>query len=207
MKLDYVDIFYHHRPDPETPLEETMATLDLMVRQGKALYVGLSNYPADLTQRAESILREMGTPCLIHQPRYNLFDRWVEDNLLNVLDKRGIGCIAYSPLAQGLLTNKYITRIPEDSRMANPLGFLKKEALTPEKHKAIVQLNGMAQSRNQTLAQMAIAWLLKDKRITSVLVGASSVKQLKDNLRALDNPTFSMEDLQQIEGIVGEINR
>ncbi|TAJ09739.1 L-glyceraldehyde 3-phosphate reductase [Marinilabiliaceae bacterium JC017] len=207
MKLDYVDIFYHHRPDPETPLEETMATLDLMVRQGKALYVGLSNYPADLTQRAESMLREMGTPCLIHQPRYNLFDRWAETNLLNVLDKRGIGCIAYSPLAQGLLSNKYITGIPEDSRMAKPHGFLQKKALTPKKHQAIVKLNNLAKSRNQTLAQMAIAWLLRDKRITSVLVGASSVKQLRDNLRALENPSFSMDELQRIDDIVGETNR
>jgi L-glyceraldehyde 3-phosphate reductase len=205
MGLEYVDIFYHHRPDPETPLEETMMALDLIVRQGKALYIGLSNYNADQTRKAESILRELGTPCLIHQPRYNIFDRWVEDNLLEVLDKRGIGCIPFSPLAQGLLTNKYLSDIPTDSRMAKAHGFLQKSALTPDKQQAIIDLNKLAQNRQQSLAQMAIAWLLKDKRITSVLIGASSVNQLQDSLASLNKLSFSLEELQKIDAIVQPI--
>jgi len=198
--LDYVDIFYHHRPDPETPIEETMAALDLIVRQGKALYVGLSNYSAEETQKAESILRELGTPCLIHQPRYNMFDRWVENGLTSVLDKRGIGCIPFSPLAQGLLTDRYLKEIPQDSRMAKA-HFLKESALTPEKKNAIVALNDMAQKRGQSLAQMAIAWLLNNHTVTSVLIGASSTQQLDNNLVALNKLEFSTEELKQIDGL------
>jgi len=199
MGLDYVDIFYHHRPDPETPLDETMRTLDLIVRQGKALYVGLSNYNAEQTQKAVTILNELGTPCLIHQPRYNIFDRWVEDGLLDVLEENGIGCIPFSPLAQGLLTSRYLKTIPEDSRMAKPHGFLKRDAFTEEKKKAITGLNEIAQKRKQSLAQMSLAWLLKDKRITSVLIGASSVKQLEDNLQTLNNIDFTQEELRLID--------
>ena len=199
MGLEYVDIFYHHRPDPDTPLEETMRALDLIVRQGKALYAGLSNYSAEQTQKAVSILKELGTPCLIHQPRYNIFDRWVEDGLLDVLEENGIGCIPFSPLAQGLLTSRYLKTIPEDSRMAKPHGFLKRDAFTEEKKKAITGLNELAQKRGQSLAQMSLAWLLKDKRITSVLIGASSVKQLEDNLQTLNNLDFSDEELKLID--------
>lgn len=198
MGVDYVDIFYHHRPDPDTPLEETMAALDLIVRQGKALYVGLSNYSAEQTQKAESILRDLGTPCLIHQPRYNLFERWVEDGLTAVLDKRGIGCIPFSPLAQGLLTDRYLKEIPSDSRMAKA-HFLKESALTEVKRNAIVGLNELAKSRNQSLAQMSIAWLLNNPTVTSVLVGASSTKQLDNNLVAIDNLNFSSDELARIE--------
>lgn len=200
MNVDYVDIFYSHRPDPETPLEETMGALDLMVRQGKALYVGLSNYSAEETQKAESILRYLGTPCLIHQPRYNIFDRWVEGGLLDVLDKRGVGCIPFSPLAQGLLTDRYLKEIPQDSRMAKA-HFLKESALTETKRDAIVQLNNMAANRNQSLAQMAVAWLLHNKTVTSVLVGASSVQQLSNNLGSLDNLDFTSDEINRIETI------
>jgi len=196
--LDYVDIFYHHRPDPDTPMEETMMALDLMVRQGKALYIGLSNYNAEQTQKAESILRELGTPCMIHQPRYNMFDRWVEDGLTNVLDKRGIGCIAFSPLEQGLLTNRYLTSIPAGSRMAKA-HFLKPAALTEVKKTAITALNNLALERNQSLAQMAIAWLLHKKTVTSVLVGASSTTQLDNNLDTLNNLAFTLAELEQID--------
>ncbi|WP_016778561.1 L-glyceraldehyde 3-phosphate reductase [Anaerophaga thermohalophila] len=200
MGLDYVDIFYSHRPDPDTPLEETMGALAQAVKQGKALYAGISNYNAEMTQKAESILRDMGIPLLIHQPRYNMLDRWVEeDGLLDVLGKRGVGSIAFSPLAQGLLTDKYLKEIPANSRMANPHGFLKREALTPEIQKKLNKLNDLASQRGQSLAQMAVAWLLKDNRITSVLVGASSVNQLSNNLEALKNLTFSDEELNKIE--------
>ena len=201
MDVEYVDIFYSHRFDPETPLEETMGALDHAVRQGKALYAGISNYPADKTREAESILRELGTPCLIHQARYSMFQRWVEDELLDVLDKRGMGLIAFSPLAQGLLTNRYINGIPEGSRMSRE-HFLKQEHLTPEKLDAIKNLNNMAQDRGQSLAQMAIAWLLKDPRVTSVLIGASSVGQLNDNLESLKNLKFSSDELDKIEEIL-----
>lgn len=200
MGLDYVDIFYHHRPDPDTPLEETMATLDLIVRQGKALYVGLSNYSAEQTQKAESILRDLGTPCLIHQPRFNIFDRWVEDGLLEVLHKRGIGCIPFSPLAQGLLTDRYIKGIPSDSRMAKA-HFLKQSMLTETKRDAIMQLNDLALKRGQSLAQMSIAWLLSHPAVTSVLVGASSKEQMSNNLAALNNLEFSDEELELINTI------
>ena len=199
MGLDYVDIFYSHRPDPNTPLEETMAALDLIVKQGKALYIGISNYSAEQTRRAEAILHDLGTPCLIHQPRYNILDRWVEDGLLEVLGKRGIGCITFSPLAQGLLTNRYLKDIPADSRVAKEHGFLRKEALTDERLTALRALNKIAEKRGQSLAQMSIAWLLKDARVTSVLVGASSVAQLEDNLQALNNITFSDEELKLID--------
>jgi L-glyceraldehyde 3-phosphate reductase len=201
MGLNYVDVFYSHRPDPNTPIEETMAALDLLVRQGKALYIGISNYNAEQTQRAEAILHELGTPCLIHQPRYSILDRWVENGLLDVLGKRGVGCIAFSPLAQGLLTDRYLNEIPEDSRIAKPHGFLKEETLTTERQQALRDLNNLASKRGQTLSQMSIAWLLKDSRVTSVLIGASSVKQLENNLLALKNIEFSREELNLIDRI------
>ncbi|WP_305038394.1 L-glyceraldehyde 3-phosphate reductase [Formosa sp. L2A11] len=199
MGLEYVDIFYHHRPDPDTPLEETMSALDLIVKQGKALYVGLSNYNAEDTLKAVKILKALGTPCLIHQPRYSMFDRWAEDGLLDVLETEGVGAIAFSPLAQGLLTDKYIKGIPEHSRAAKATGFLQKETVTQEVIQKVIKLNTIAKKRNQSLAQMAVAWLLKDDRITSVLVGVSSEKQLIDNLGALNNLEFSASELEVIE--------
>lgn len=202
MGLEYVDIFYHHRPDPETPLEETMTALDLIVRQGKALYVGISNYKAEEAAKAIDMLRSLGTPCLIHQPKYSMFERWVEDGLLDVLGKEGVGCIPFSPLAQGLLTNKYLHGIPEDSRAAKAHGFLKKEQITEERLSQIKQLNAIAEKRGQSLAQMALSWILKDERITSVLVGASSSAQLLDSLKCMDNLHFDKEELDAIERIV-----
>lgn len=202
MGLDYVDIFYSHRPDPDTPLEETMAALDLIVRQGKALYVGISNYTAEQTAEACRILKHLGTPSLIHQPKYSMFDRWVEDGLLDVLETEGVGCIPFSPLAQGMLTDKYLQGIPEDSRAAKAHGFLKKESITPERLKQIQTLNALAQERNQTLAQMALAWVLRDARITSVLVGASRPEQLADSLKCLENLKFSGDELKHIESIL-----
>ena len=202
MNLDYVDIFYSHRPDPNTPLEETMATLDVMVKQGKALYVGISSYNAEDTLKASKILKQLGTPCLIHQPRYNMMDRWVENGLMAVLEDEGIGCIAFSPLEQGILTSKYLEGIPENSRAAKSTGYLKTEQVTTEKIEKAKQLNQIAQNRNQSLAQMAIAWLLKDKRMTSVLLGVSNKKQLLDNLGALKNKTFSTSELETIEAIL-----
>ncbi|MFT3936435.1 MAG: L-glyceraldehyde 3-phosphate reductase [Chitinophagaceae bacterium] len=202
MGLSYVDIFYHHRPDPNTPLEETMAALDLIVRQGKALYVGLSNYKKEEAAKAFALLKQLGTPCIIHQPKYSMFERWVEDGLLDTLEKDGVGCIPFSPLAQGLLTNKYLKGIPADSRAAKPHGFLKEEQVTPERIKQVNALNAIAVKRNQTLAQMALAWLLKDKRVTSVLIGASKPSQLEDSLRCQDNINFSNEELQEIETIL-----
>ncbi|TAN21759.1 MAG: L-glyceraldehyde 3-phosphate reductase [Chitinophagaceae bacterium] len=204
MKLDYVDIFYHHRPDPDTPLEETMSALDLIVRQGKALYAGISNYPADKAEKAVHILKQLGTPCLIHQPKYSMFVRWVEEGLLDVLEKEGVGCIPFSPLAQGLLTNKYLKGIPSDSRAAKPTGFLKESEVTEDKIKRIQKLNDLAKKRGQSLAQMALAWLLKDNRITSVLVGASRPEQLADSLKCLDNLNFSEQELEEIEKILKE---
>ncbi|MBL7968761.1 MAG: L-glyceraldehyde 3-phosphate reductase [Prolixibacteraceae bacterium] len=204
MKLDYVDIFYSHRPDPETPLEETIGALDHAVRSGKALYAGISNYPADLTARAAQILKELGTPCLIHQPKYSMFERWVEDGLLDVLEESGMGCIAFSPLAQGLLTNKYLGGIPSDSRAAKSHGALNSGQITPEKLKQVEALNQLANSRGQSLAQMAIAWLLRDQRVTSVLIGASSVAQLDDNLLSLKNTRFSTDELLKIEEILSQ---
>jgi L-glyceraldehyde 3-phosphate reductase len=200
MGLDYVDIFYSHRPDHDTPLEETMMALDQAVRSGRALYVGISNYPADMTKEASKILKELGTPCLIHQPRYSMFERWVEDSLLDVLEEEGIGCIPFSPLAQGLLTNKYLKGIPEGSRATREV-FLKKEDVDSA-HDKIVALNDIAQTRGQSLAQMALAWVLKDKRITSVLIGASSVSQIEDNVEMLKKREFSEEELQKIERVL-----
>ncbi len=202
MGLDYVDIFYHHRPDPNTPLEETMATLDLMVRQGKALYVGISNYPAPEAEKAIAILRRLGTPCLIHQPKYSMFERWVEDGLLDLLEKEGVGCIPFSPLAQGLLTDKYLKGIPSDSRAAKPTGFLQETQVTAERIDKVKRLNELAIRRDQTLAQMALAWILKDKRITSVLIGVSKPEQLTDSLNCFRNTWFSTEELQSIEEIL-----
>ncbi len=201
MRLEYVDIFYSHRPDPNTPLEETMMALDHAVRQGKALYVGISNYSARQTAEAAEILKQLGTPCLIHQPKYSMFERWVEDGLLEVLDDKNIGCIAFSPLAQGMLTDRYISGIPEGSRASKAV-FLKKEQITPEYLVKIKRLNTVASERGQKLAQMALAWLLKDDRITSALIGASSIQQLSDNLKCLQNLEFSKEELQKIEEIL-----
>ncbi len=200
MGLDYVDIFYSHRPDPDTPLEETMMALDRIVRSGKALYVGISNYPADMTKEAARILNELGTPCLIHQPRYSMFDRWIEEKLLDVLEDEGIGCIPFSPLAQGLLTDRYLKGIPEGSRATREV-FLKKEHVATA-HDKIVKLNEIAMKRGQSLAQMALAWVLKDKRITSVLIGASSVNQINDNVETLKNTFFTSEELVLINQIL-----
>jgi L-glyceraldehyde 3-phosphate reductase len=202
MGLDYVDIFYSHRPDPNTPLEETMKALDHVVRQGKALYVGISNYSADQTREASRILRELGTPCLIHQPKYSMFERWVENGLLNVLEEDGIGSIAFSPLAQGMLTNKYLKGIPEGSRAAKSHGFLQKEQITSKVIDKVKALNTIAERRGQSLAQMAIAWLLKDERITSVLVGASSVNQLDQNINSVSNLHFESSELKEIQKIL-----
>lgn len=203
MGLDYVDIFYHHRPDPDTPLEETMGALDQIVRSGKALYVGISQYKAEETARAAELLKAMGTPFLIHQPRYNMMDRWVEENkLLDTLEKVGVGSIVFSPLEQGILTGKYLNGIPKDSRAATPGTYLNEDQITPEVVQQVKKLNKIAENRNQSLAQMAIAWLLKDQRVTSVLVGVSKVNQLKDNVEALDNLDFSDAELNAIEGIL-----
>ena len=202
MGLEYVDIFYHHRPDPNTPLEETMAALDLVVRQGKALYVGLSNYKKEEAAAAFAILQRLGTPCLIHQPKYSMFERWVEEGLLATLEQNGVGCIPFSPLAQGLLTNKYINGIPEDSRAAKPTGFLKEDQVSAERVGQIKALNQLAEKRGQTLAQMALAWLLRDKRITSVLIGVSKPSQLIDSLGCRKNISFSTEELEAIEKIL-----
>jgi L-glyceraldehyde 3-phosphate reductase len=204
MNLEYVDIFYSHRPDPETPLEETMGALAQAVYQGKALYAGISSYPADLTKRAAEILKEMHVNCLIHQPKYSMFNRWVENGLLDVLEENGIGCIPFSPLEQGLLTEKYLKGIPVDSRAYKPHGFLKIEDVTAERISKAKRLNGIAAERNQSLSQMAIAWLLKDTRVTSVLIGVSSVNQLDDNLKALNNLKFSGEELKKIDFILNE---
>jgi L-glyceraldehyde 3-phosphate reductase len=205
MNLDYVDIFYSHRFDPETPLEETMMALDYAVRSGKALYAGISNYDPIQTNEATAILKQLGTPCLIHQVKYSMLERTPELGLLDVLAEKGVGCIAFSPLAQGLLTDKYLNGIPKNSRASNPNGFLQLEEITEEKIKSMLALNAIAQSRNQSLAQMAIAWLLKDKRITSVLIGASSVGQLQNNIDALGNTAFSKAELDTIEGILESV--
>jgi L-glyceraldehyde 3-phosphate reductase len=211
MGLDYVDIYYHHRPDANTPLEESMAALDLIVRQGKALYAGISNYPADTAAAAFKILKQLGTPCLIHQPKYSMLERWVEKtndavnkNLLEVVDENGVGCIVFSPLAQGLLTDKYLKGIPADSRVGRklPNGALTENGLDENVLSKVAALNEIAKQRNQTMAQMAIAWLLKDKRVTSVLVGASSAKQLLNSIESINNITFSNEELDAIETIL-----
>ena len=199
--LEYVDIFYSHRPDPETPLEETMGALASAVRAGKALYVGVSNYSAEQTRQAAAILRRMGVPCLIHQPRYNMFDRWIEDGLQDVLDEEGMGSIAFSPLAQGLLTDRYLGGIPADSRAARG-AFLKEADITPARLDVIRKLNGIAAERGQSLAQMAIAWILRGGRVTSALVGASSVGQLENNLGALRQLEFTADELAAIEAVL-----
>ena len=202
MGVDYVDIFYHHRPDPETPLEETMGALDHIVRQGKALYVGISQYSAEDTAKAAKILNDMGTPLLIHQPRYSMMDRWVEDGLLDELENQGVGSIAFSPLEQGLLTNKYLKGIPADSRAGRDGRYLKADQISEEVLGKIRALNNIAETRGQSLAQMAIAWLLKDSRVTSVLVGVSRLSQLEDNIKALDKLDFEEGELTSIEEIL-----
>ena len=204
MGLDYVDIFYHHRPDPETPLEETMGTLDLMVRQGKALYVGISSYQPAEAAKAIQILKQLGTPCLIHQPKYSMFDRWVENGLLDLLGNEGVGCIPFSPLAQGLLTNKYLKGIPQDSRAASHRGngAIEDDAVTEDKIEKVRKLNALAEQRGQSLAQMALAWIIKDPRITTVLIGVSKPEQVTDSLQCIKNYAFSSEELQQIESIL-----
>jgi L-glyceraldehyde 3-phosphate reductase len=204
MGIDYVDIFYSHRPDPDTPLEETMGALDLIYRQGKALYVGISNYSADQTAEAIAILKQLGTPCLIHQPKYSMMERWAENGLLDVLEQEGVGCIPFSPLAQGLLTDKYLKGIPTGSRAALPHGFLKESSITEETVRKITSLHEIAGQRGQTLAQMAISWLLKDPRVTSVLIGASRPTQIVDCLGSLSNTTFAPEELAAIEVILRE---
>ncbi|HEY8780350.1 MAG TPA: L-glyceraldehyde 3-phosphate reductase [Mucilaginibacter sp.] len=205
MGLDYVDIFYHHRPDPETPLEETMGALDLIVRQGKALYVGISSYSASETEAAIAVLNRLGTPCLIHQPKYSMFDRWVEGGLLDVLGNNGVGCIPFSPLAQGLLTNKYLKGIPEGSRAASHRGngAIEEDAITHEKIAKVIKLNELALKRGQDLAQMALAWILKDDRITSVLIGVSKPEQVTDSIKCLENLSFSADELNSINSILG----
>jgi L-glyceraldehyde 3-phosphate reductase len=202
MNLEYVDIFYSHRFDPETPLEETMMALDYAVRSGKALYAGISNYDAEQTREATEILKRLGTPCLIHQEKYSMFVRKSEAGLLDVLEEKGVGCIAFSPLAQGLLTDKYLKGIPENSRAHNPNGHLQLEEISEDKVQKIIALNNLAKDRNQSLAQMALAWVLKDKRITSVLIGASSVGQLNNNIESLQNLVFSTDELAMIESVL-----
>ena len=201
MGLEYVDIFYHHRPDPETPLEETMGALDRAVRSGKALYVGISAYDPQETTKALKILRELGTPCLIHQPKYSMFEREPERGLLDVLGKEGVGCVAFSPLAQGLLTNRYLDGIPSDSRAARDF-FLKRNDINEKKVSVIRALNNHAQQRGQTLAEMAVAWVLRDECVTSALVGTSKVSQVDDNVAALKNTKFSSEELKKIDQIL-----
>lgn len=202
MGLEYVDIFYHHRPDPDTPQEESMMALDQIVRQGKALYAGISNYPAEKTRKAAEILTSLGTPFLIHQPRYNMFDRWIEDDLLDVLSEEDVGSIVFSPLEQGILTNKYLVDIPEGSRAAREESFLSRDAITEEKMSKVRELNALAKERGQSLAQMAIAWILRHEQVTSVLVGASSVNHIEENAAALDNLEFTGEELNRIEEIL-----
>ena len=202
MGIDYVDIFYSHRPDPDTPLEETMGALDLAVRQGKALYVGISSYDAKQTKEAIEILKELGTPCLIHQPSYSMLNRWIEDGLQDVLEEEGVGSIAFCPLAQGLLTDKYLSGIPGDSRAAKPTGALSSDQITEDKLEKIKALNHMASQRGQSLAQMALAWVLRDGKVTSALIGASKVSQIEENVAALDNLEFTQGELAQIEKIL-----
>jgi L-glyceraldehyde 3-phosphate reductase len=202
MGLEYVDIFYSHRPDPETPMEETLGAVASAIQQGKALYAGISNYNAEQTREACGILAELGCPCLIHQPKYSMFERWVEDGLLDVLDQEGVGCIPFSPLAQGLLTNRYLNGIPADSRAGKPHGFLKSEQVTADRIEKARRLNEIAQRRGQSLAQMALAWILRDERITSVLIGASSVEQLDQNLACLEKRELASEELAEVEKIL-----
>lgn len=201
LQLDYVDIFYHHRPDPDTPLEESMGALATAVQQGKALYVGISNYPADKTVEAVDILKSMGVPCLIHQARYSMFDRWIEDGLTDELLDKGVGCIAFSPLAQGLLTDRYLDGIPADSRAAKEHGFLQQGQVEAYLEK-VKQLNALAEERGESLASMALAWTLHHPAVTSTLIGASSVAQLDKNLAALNSPEFSNDDIAKIDSIL-----
>ncbi|MCS2170672.1 L-glyceraldehyde 3-phosphate reductase [Scandinavium sp. TWS1a] len=202
MGLEYVDIFYHHRPDPETPLEETMRALDHVVRQGKALYVGLSNYPADRAREAFAILQDLGTPCLIHQPKYSMLERWVEDGLTDLLEEQGVGSIAFSPLAGGLLTDRYLNGIPADSRAASGSKFLSADSITEENVAKARKLNEIAQQRGQKLSQMALAWVLRDDKITSVLIGASKTAQLDDAVGMLNNRQFSAQEIAAIDAIL-----
>ncbi|WP_312978087.1 L-glyceraldehyde 3-phosphate reductase [Atlantibacter sp.] len=202
MGLEYVDIFYHHRPDPETPLQETMRALDHLVRQGKALYVGLSNYPAAQAREAIDILNDLGTPCLIHQPKYSMFERWVEAELLDVLQEKGVGSIAFSPLAGGQLTDRYLNGIPSDSRAASGSRFLNPDQLTEEKLAKVRKLNALAQQRGQKLSQMALAWVLRDDKVTSVLIGASKTSQIEDAVGMLANRQFSAEECAAIDAIL-----
>ena len=204
MGLDYVDIYYHHRPDPETPLEETMGALDHIVRQGKALYVGISSYDPERTRAAAAILRNLGTPCLIHQPSYSMLNRRVEDGLLDSLAELGIGCIAFCPLSQGLLTSRYLDGIPQDSRAASAHGSLQEAAVTQEKVAQLRQLHDVAQERGQTLAQMALAWVLRWEEVTTALIGASRPEQIEENVGALSAPDFTDEELQRIDDILAD---
>jgi L-glyceraldehyde 3-phosphate reductase len=202
MGLDYVDVFYHHRPDPNTPLEETMGALDLIVRQGKALYVGLSNYKPEEAKEALRILKDLGTPCLIHQPSYSMLNRWVEDGLLDLLEREGVGSIAFMPLAGGKLTNKYLGGIPKDSRAASGSRFLQESDITPQLLAKVEALNELAAKRNQTLAQMAIAWVLRDEKVTSALIGARKVSQIEDCVGAIEHLEFTAEELATIDQIM-----
>lgn len=204
MKLDYVDIFYSHRPDPQTPIEETMSALDQAVRSGKALYAGISSYDPAQTEAAASTLRRLGTPCLIHQPRYSMLDRNIENGLLDVLEKEGIGCIAFCPLAQGLLSDRYLSGIPSDSRANKAHGFLKKSDVSEERVAQVRALDELTSSRGQSVAQLALAWVLRDRRITSALIGASCVEQVEQNVAALNNLQFSCGELQRIEQILAQ---
>ncbi len=201
--LDYVDIFYHHRPDPNTPLEETMRALDSIVRQGKALYVGISNYNAKETKTAAAILKDLGTPFIIHQPSYSMLNRWIEDGLQDVLEEEGIGSIVFCPLAQGLLTDKYLQDIPTDSRVASSSQFLNKKDITEEKLNKIKSLNELALERGQSLAQMALSWVLREGRVTSALIGASKVSQIEENVKIVKNLDFTAKELNEIEEILG----
>jgi L-glyceraldehyde 3-phosphate reductase len=202
MGLDYVDIFYHHRPDPETPLEETMGALDAIVRSGKALYVGISSYSPEQTREAVQILQRLGTPCVIHQPSYNMFNRWIEAGLLDAVEETGMGCIVFSPLAQGLLTDKYLKDIPADSRAAKPHGFLQAEQITEAKRAQLRRLQEIAVAREQSLAQLALAWVLRHRQITSALIGASNPTQVEDAIQALANLSLTADELQAIERVL-----
>ena len=204
MGLEYVDIFYHHRPDPGTPIEESMGALNQIVRQGKALYVGISSYQPEETKKAVKILKDLGTPCLIHQPKYSMFDRWIEDGLLKTLTEEGVGCICFSPLAQGLLTDKYLKGIPEDSRAHSHRGngAIEESAITPELIAKAVKLNEIAKRRGQNLAQLALAWVLRHKIVTSVLIGVSKTQQLIDSIKCLDNLEFSTAELKEIDAVL-----
>jgi L-glyceraldehyde 3-phosphate reductase len=202
--IDYVDIFYSHRPDPSTPMEETMMALDHLVRSGKALYAGISSYDHEQSQQAFDILRSLGTPCLVHQPAYNMFNRWIENKLLDTLEKNGVGCVVFSPLYQGLLTDKYLDHIPEESRASKPHGFLKESDITPEKIEKVRMLNEIALGRGQKLAQMALAWVLRDSRITSVIIGASKTGHIDDAAGVLTKLEFSPDELTKIDSILAE---